>query len=176
MAVEISASQNAMRAAAAAWSRARIFDDKLGDADAARIAAWAESVERWRLDVSDLLEGVTRFYEGETAGRTIGVGDLLHHARESRRQRAEREKAAEVRSEVTAAAALPRGYSGLPIGAEGAPVWAAYDVHGAIDRECPRCHAEPNGACVTGRGTAQKIPCLERLNAMAHAGAFGGGL
>ncbi|MGW3545869.1 hypothetical protein ACWDNI_35750 [Nocardia niigatensis] len=171
---EISASQNAMRAAAAAWSQARIFDDKLGDPDAARIAVWAESVERWRLDAPDLIEGVTRFYEGETAGRTIGVGDLLHHARESRRLRAEREKAAEVHADVTGAKALRSGYSGLPINAAGSPVWAAYDVNGAIDRECPRCHAEVGDACVTARETAQKIPCLERMSLKASRGPIGG--
>ncbi len=73
-------------------------------------------------------------------------------------------------------AALPAApYSGgLPINAEGDPVWSAYDVNGAITRECPRCHAEPNCACVTGRGTAQRIPCLERLNPKAHSGPIGG--
>lgn len=161
---DIAASQAATSAAAAAWSRARIFDDKLGEPDAARIAAWAESVDRWQLDVPDLVEGVNRYYEGETAGRTIGIGDLLHHARESRRLRAEREKAAEIHADVVNAAALPAGgYAGLPINAEGKPVWAAYDVKGAIDRTCPRCHAEPGCACVTARGTAQKIPCLSRM-------------
>ncbi|MGW4124745.1 hypothetical protein [Nocardia sp. NPDC004711] len=161
---EIAASQSAMRAAAAAWSRARVYDDKLGDADEARLAAWAESVQRWELDTPDLIEAVMRYYEAETEGRTIGIGDLLHHARESRRQRAEREKAVEVRAEVVEAKALHSGgYSGLPINATGSPIWAAYDVNGAIDRECPRCHAEPNDACVTVHETAQKIPCLERL-------------
>lgn len=161
---EIAASQASVRAAAAAWSRARIYDDKLGDHDKARLAAWAESVDRWQLDIPDLVEGVNRYYEGETSGRTIGIGDLLHHARESRRQRAESEKAAEVHAEVTAAKALPRGeYEGLPINATGKPVWAAYDINGASDRECPNCHAEPRCACVTRWGTAQKIPCLARM-------------
>ncbi|PEH74608.1 hypothetical protein CRM89_00200 [Nocardia sp. FDAARGOS_372] len=151
-----------MRAAAAAWSRARIYDDKLGDPDKARLAAWAESIERWKLDAPDLLEGVIRYYEGQTEGRTIGIGDLLHHARESRRQRAERETAAEVHAAVTAA--LPVSSAGLPLRAAGDPVWAAYEVNGAIDRPCPRCKAEPNCACVTERDTPQKIPCLSRIS------------
>lgn len=160
---DIAATDRAMRAAAAAWSRARIYDDKLGDPDTARLAAWAESIERWKLEAPDLLEAVNRYYEGCTDGRTIGIGDLLHHARESRRQRAEAEKAAQVHAEVVTAAALPGGYGGLPIAAQGSPVWAAYDVDDAITRQCPRCHAEPNCACVTARGTAQKIPCVARL-------------
>lgn len=160
---EIAASQAAMRGAAAAWSRARIYDDKLGDPDNARLAAWAESIERWRLDIPDLVEGVNRYYEGCTDGRTIGIGDLMHHARESRRQRAESEKAAEVHAEA-AAALPPGGYSGLPINAQGKAVWAAYDTNDAITRQCPRCHAEPNCACVTSWGGAQKIPCLARMS------------
>ncbi|WP_067891284.1 hypothetical protein [Nocardia vaccinii] len=156
---DIAASDSAMRAAAAAWSRARIYDDKLGDPDTARLAAWAESIERWKLETPDLLEAVNRYYEGCTDGRTIGIGDLLHHAREVRRQRAESEKAAQVHAEVVTAAALP----GAPFRVAGDPVWAAYDVNGAIDRECPRCHAAPNDACITARGTAQKMPCVARL-------------
>lgn len=159
---EIAASDRSMRAAAAAWSRARIYDDKLGEPDAARLAAWAESVERWKLDAPDLIEGVMRYYEGETHGRTIGIGDLLHHARESRRQRAERETAEQVHA---AAAALPAGdgWAGLPINASGRPVWAAYDVNGAIDRQCPTCGALPNDACVSRTQRPQKIPCLSRM-------------
>lgn len=164
---EIAASQASVRAAAAAWSRARIYDDKLGEPDKARLAAWAESIDRWKLDAPDLLEGANVFYEGNTTGRTIGIGDLLHHARESRRMRAERERMAEVHADVVnaaAAAALPGGtYSGFPINAQGKPVWAAYDVNDAISRQCPSCRALPDDACVTARGAAQKIPCLSRL-------------
>lgn len=160
---EIAASQESVRAAAAAWSRARIWDDKLGDPDKVRLAAWAEAIDRWKLETPDLLEGVNVYYEGNTTGRIIGIGDLLHNARESRRQRAERERATEIHADVVAARALPHSYGGLPINADGTPVWAAYDTNDAITRQCPRCHAAPDDACVTGRGTAQKIPCLPRI-------------
>lgn len=160
--MQIAASDRSVRAAAAAWSRARIYDDKLGDPDKARLAAWAESIERWKLDAPDLLEGVIRYYEGQTEGRTIGIGDLLHHAREVRRQRAESEKAAQVHTE---AAALPGAdsWAGLPIQAQGVPVWPAYEVNDAISRQCPRCHAAPGDACVNARDWPQKLPCLSRL-------------
>lgn len=154
---EIAASQASMRAAAAAWSRARIHDDKLGEPDKVRLAVWAESIERWKLEAPDLLIGVDAYYEGETNHQTIGIGNLLHHARESRRLRAEREKAAAVHADVVAA--LP----GAPFNVGGTPVWAAYDANDAITRQCPRCHAQPNDACVTARGTAQKMPCVARL-------------
>ncbi len=151
-----------MRAAAAAWSRARIYDDKLGDVDAARLAAWAESIQRWELDTPDLLEGVIRYYESDTEGRTIGIGDVLHHARESRRQRAEREKAVEIHAE---AAALPAGagYAGLPINATGRPVRGAYDVGGALGRDCPHCRATAGEPCTAATGRQQRIPCLARM-------------
>lgn len=155
-----------MLAAAQAWARARLYDDKLGPADAPRLAAWAESIERWKLDAADLLEGVIRYYEGDTEGRTIGVGDLLHHAREVRRQRAEGEKAREIH-EAAGELTAGDGWAGLPIKAQGVPVWAAYEVNDAIGRKCPRCHAAPGDACVTARDWPQKIPCLPRLKPAA---------
>ncbi|SUA72620.1 Uncharacterised protein [Nocardia otitidiscaviarum] len=170
MTAEIAASDAAMRAAAAAWSRARIYDDKLGEVDAARLAAWAESVQRWELTAPDLLEGVIRHYESNTEGRTIGIGDLLHHAREVRRQRAEREKAVEVRE---GAAVLPAGsrYAGLPINATGNPVRAAYDINGAVERCCPKCGAAIGDPCIAKTGLGQKIPCLARMT--GRSGAVG---
>ncbi|MFD9992082.1 hypothetical protein ACFWXT_29680 [Bacillus cereus] len=166
--MEIAASDAAVRAAAAAWGRARIYDDKLGDPDKARLAAWAESIHRWELDSPDLLEGVIRYYEADTAGRTIGIGDLLHHARESRRQRAEREKAAQVHQDV---ASLPprAGYAGLPLAVEGNPVRAAYDVEDAVSRSCPNCHAAVGDPCVSVLGRSQRIPCLARMTGRPNA-------
>ncbi|WP_433592296.1 hypothetical protein [Nocardia sp. CA-145437] len=161
--MDIAASESAVRAAAAAWGRARIYDDKLGDPDKARLAAWAEAIERWQLDAPDLLEGVIRYYEAETTGRTMQIGDLLHHAREVRRQRAERDKATQARE---AAAALPAGrsqYAGLPITAEGKPIRAAYETEGAVDRKCPNCHAAVGDPCLSVLGRTQRIPCLARM-------------
>ncbi|WP_369024090.1 zinc finger domain-containing protein [Nocardia cyriacigeorgica] len=162
MATEIAASDAAMRAAGLAWARARIYDDKLGNPDGARLAAWAESIQRWELDTPDLLEGVTRYYESDTEGRTIGIGDVLHHARESRRQRAEREKAAQIHTEAAALSA-GAGYAGLPINATGRPVRAAYDIGGALGRDCPHCKAPAGEPCTAATGAVQRIPCLARM-------------
>lgn len=151
-----------MLAAAQAWARARLYDDKLGPADAPRLAAWAESIERWKLDAPDLLQGVIRHYERQGAP-TIQIGDLLHEAREVRRQRAEGEKAHEIH-EAAGELTAGDGWAGLPIKAQGVPVWAAYEVNDAIGRECPRCHAAPGDACVTARDWPQKIPCLSRIS------------
>ena len=158
---EIAASPEAMRASAAAWARARGQDDRLGEADPVRLAIWAESVDRWKLGTDDLIEGVTRHYESGTLRPTIGVGDLIHHAREARRQRAEREKATEIHD----AAALPAGsgWAGLPINAQGRPVWAAYDTNDAIERQCPHCSALPGDACISKTQQPQRIPCLSRM-------------
>lgn len=159
---DINAGSTASLAAARAWARARLYDDRLGEPDAPRLAVWAEAAQRWQLDVSDLVDGVVRYYEGTEQADVIRIGDLVHHAREVRRQRAEGEKAREIHE---AAGELPAGdgWAGLPIKAQGVPVWAAYDVNGAIDRECPRCRAEPGDACITARNQPQKVPCLPRL-------------
>lgn len=158
----IATNAEAVRTAGNAWSRARIYDDKLGEPDAARIALWAESIAKWELDAPDVLSAVTAYYEGEKFGRTIQIGDLLHHAREIRRDRAEREKAREIVSPPD-----PQ-LGGLPIGgADGEPVWDAYDEGcdgRAIDRTCPTCGSEPSYACLnTETGMTRKIPCIARL-------------
>lgn len=84
-----------------------------------------------------------------------------------RRDRAEREKAAEVHQ---AAIAPPNpALGGLPIPTAGTPVHGAYRVNDAITRACPRCNAEPNRPCVTdSAGRESTIPCLQRLTGKAH--------
>lgn len=158
---EIAASPEAIRAATAAWQRARFLDDKLGEPDPGRIAAWAEIIQKWQLSAADAVAGVDRYYEGETAGRIIQIGNLLHHAREVRHQRAEREKAAEVHA---AAALNPgEGWAGLPLKSSGRPIRTAYAVDGAVDRTCPNCDAQIGAPCTSATGEPQKVPCLSRI-------------
>jgi hypothetical protein len=69
---------------------AALLDDRLGHTDDARVAAWAEQIERHKLTKSDLLDGVQAFYDSPSE-RAIQVGDLIHHSRKVRRDRNERE-------------------------------------------------------------------------------------
>lgn len=89
--MNIEATPDTIRATAAALGKARLLDDKLGNPDEARIAAWAEVIEPHKLGQQDLLQAVRQFYEGNLAGRTISPGELIHHARQVRQERALRE-------------------------------------------------------------------------------------
>lgn len=157
----INASESTVRATAAALSRAALLDDRITDGDPARIAAWAEVIERHGLEQSDLLQGVARHYD-RPGTTTIKVGDLVGEARECRRDRAEREKA-----QPAAIAAPDTQLGNLPIaGADGPPVPDAYEVNGAVDRPCATCKAGPMEPCINKiTGSPRKIPCLARLRA-----------
>ncbi len=156
MTMQVNASEATIRAAAAAIGRAALFDDRITDGDPARIAAWAEALQPFGLDVADLLDGVTRHYQAENAP-TIKVGDLIASSRELRRQRAEREKGTPEPPKNPAIAGLPIASS------DGKPIADAYAINGAISRECPRCESPAGQPCwnhVTEKD--RKIPCLER--------------
>lgn len=79
-----------IRATAEVLELAALLDDRVAGADRNRIKAWAEQIERHNLKRNDLLDGVQKFYDGP-AERPIGVGDLIHHARQVRHDRTERE-------------------------------------------------------------------------------------
>jgi hypothetical protein len=161
--MNINASAESVRAAGAAIGRASLFDDRITDGDAGRIAAWAEALDPFGFDQADVLAGVTKHYQAQNAP-TIKVGDLIASARELRRQRAEKEK-----GESAAAATPPpnAAIGGLPIAsADGKPIAAAYAINGAIDIACPRCQSEAGTACWNGTTKRdRKIPCLERVRA-----------
>lgn len=152
----------AIKAAAAALSRAEIYDDRM-TSDRNRIISWAESFTRYGIEQQDAIAGVIAYYD-QPGVQTPKPGDIIDQARKIRRERAERQKAEEV-------AALPAPpppdpqLSGLPIaGANGDPVWSAYEQHDAILRHCPTCKAEPETACVNlATGMVRKIPCTARM-------------
>lgn len=85
--------------AAAVLAKCACFDPVFSRPDAALATGWAEAFGRYDLELPDLLEAVTRHY-CESADRAMPV-HLIRHARELRRDRAEREKAHQ--------AALPPG-------------------------------------------------------------------
>ena len=151
-----------IRCATAALGRAEIFDDRV-TADEVRIASWAEAFAPFGFDQPDILAAVTAHYQ-QSGANTPKPGDIIELARKIRRERAEREKATDL-AELPPPAAPDRQLGGLPIGgADGEPVWSAYEQHDAILRHCPTCKAEPETACVNlATGMARKMPCTRRL-------------
>ena len=167
----IEATPDTIRATSAAMGRAALFDDYFAHEDSARLAAWAEAVQRFELGQHHLLNAVTTFYAGTPQGR-LGIGELIRLARQARqddtmRQESDERQQRGITSGLTPAA-LVSGDSqlgGLPIGgADGDPVWSAYEVNGAIDRDCPTCEQPANCACVNpAKDSARKIPCMARV-------------
>jgi hypothetical protein len=92
--VKLNATEADLHAAAEALKLAAILDDRAPNADKARIAAWAEKFHQHQLHRNDLLDGLQVFYDAPSE-RAIQIGDLIHHARQVRRDRNEREEAKE---------------------------------------------------------------------------------
>src|SRR5690606_19980203 len=158
-------SRQTIEAVGAAIRRARLLDNRIGDGDSARLAAWAESLEPYGFTAPQLLHAVAMLYNTERAP-VIMPGDMIKHARQLRPEAAERDEAAEVRAALESGmpATPPALEQGLGINADGPPVPGAYEVHGAIDRDCPHCHAEPMEPCTNPiNGNARRMPCLPRM-------------
>lgn len=86
----IDATETELRDIAETLKLAAILDDRAPAADRARIVAWAEQIHRHRLTRTDLLDGLQAFYDAPSE-RCIQLGDLVHHARNAKRTRTERE-------------------------------------------------------------------------------------
>ncbi|NKU94064.1 hypothetical protein [Prescottella equi] len=125
---------------------------KIGDAD---VAGWSATL-RADLDRDLALEALRVHYA--TSAERLMPAHINKLAVQIRRDRAEREKAAEIITRPD------RQLGGLPINADGDPVWTAYEVNDAIGRECPTCKQPPDHACINlATDTARKIPCQSRL-------------
>lgn len=169
---QINASPATVRAVGAALGRAALFDDRITADDAARIAAWAEAVDQYQLGEPELLRAVTTYYSSPQ-DRSITAGHLVKLARDARRDDAEREdrlalESRQARNDVRHGITAPDpGLMGLPIRAEGPPVPGAYQVNGAVDRDCPQCGAEEMYPCTMtngeGKTVPRKMPCLARM-------------
>jgi hypothetical protein len=86
----INATEETLRAVAETLKLAALLDDRVAQPDKARIAAWAEQVQRHNLSREDLLTGLQAFYDGPS-DHAITIGDLIHQARHAKRDRTERE-------------------------------------------------------------------------------------
>lgn len=136
---------------------------KVGETD---VSFWFATL-RPDLDRQLCLEAVRSHYMNSTEWAMPGHINTL--AVQIRRDRAEREKADEIHNLAITGPNPAAG--GMPIPTDGKPVWAAYDVNGAITRTCDRCKAAPNEACwnpVTKQAT--KIACLVRYTGKPYLG------
>ncbi|WP_027503327.1 hypothetical protein [Rhodococcus sp. UNC363MFTsu5.1] len=168
----IDATDETLIATGMVFARAAVFDDYFGHEDDGRTAAWAEAIQKYNLDRADLLNAVTTFYAGTPGGR-LSIGELIRLARQSRQDTAMRREHDERAKRgittgltpITATTTPDTQLGGLPIaGADGDPVWAAYDINNAINHDCPTCKEPAGGACVNTRNDqARKIPCLARM-------------
>ncbi|AYQ98290.1 hypothetical protein SEA_CHEWBACCA_68 [Mycobacterium phage Chewbacca] len=133
--ITIDASPDTVRAIGQVLKMAAILDDRVTQADAARIAAWSEQVERHNLTESDLLDGLQAFYDSP-ADHAIGIGDLIHHARAAKRVRIDRESAAErqARQERHDRKAAPEATSALAAGFTPGPVEPTDRLEAARER------------------------------------------
>lgn len=99
--MKINATTADLHAVAEALKFSAIIDDRAPRADKARIAAWAEMVQRHNLTECDLLDGVQDFYDSPS-DRAIQVGDLIHYARQARTRRLSKDQEKR-QAEITAA-------------------------------------------------------------------------
>ena len=88
--MNLNASPETIRDVAETLKYAAFLDDRVAQADKARIAAWSEQIQRHHLQRDDLLDGLQAFYDGPSQN-AIQIGDLIHHGRNARRNRNERE-------------------------------------------------------------------------------------
>lgn len=163
--------EGAIRAAAAALSRAEIHDDRI-TSDRNRIQAWAESMTTYACDDTAIACRAVDAHYSQTAAPAIKVGDVIAAYRKIRGEQAEREKG-------EAIAALPAPpppdpqLGGLPIAAaDGQPIWHAYEhAYNAHRHPCPTCNAQPEEACINPiNNHTRKIPCTSRVRAGITAG------
>lgn len=165
----IKATPQQLADAGAVIGRSALFDNRFGEADAGRAAAWAEALAPYAFDTADLLNAVTAHYRAEPL-RMIMPADVIRLAREIRADRAQREpsesrEAREALNDVRHGITPIDPQLGLPIrSADGTPVHGAYEVNSAIDRGCPTCGAVPTEPCVNKiSGEPRKIPCSHRM-------------
>lgn len=163
--------EDVVRAAAAALSRAEIHDDRI-TSDRNRIEAWAESMTTYACNDTAIACRAVDAHYSQADAPAIKVGDVIAAYRKIRGETAEREKGEAIATLPAPPAPDPQ-IGGLPIaGADGEPVWHAYEhAYNAISYPCPTCQAQPNESCVNPiTGRTRKIPCLARVKTGIHAG------
>lgn len=142
-----------LRAIAAVLQKAAFLDDRIGQPDKARIAAWAEQIQRFKFGEADMLDGLQLYYDRPT-DRAIGIGDLIECASQARRDRVAREDraATEARQEALSAKAAEdlealAERKGIPTPHAG-PSFRRGVGQTPKAITCPWCNAKPAAGCV----------------------------
>lgn len=86
------------QAAALALAKCAAYDPWFPKASQAIVDSWAEQIEKYKLDVPDVLAGVTKMYSDNGSGFRPLPKDLTDAARAVRRDRTERESESERRA------------------------------------------------------------------------------
>lgn len=156
----------AIDAARKAWDAARLIDDRLGNLDANRLRMWAGMFDEARIyDPQRAARAAVDWYK-PGRDRVIQPGDITTTYRATARTSDRTvDEALQLNTAPPAITAPDNQLGGLPIaGADGKPIWTAYEQHGAIDLPCSTCDAQPNDACINlATGMTRRIPCMTRL-------------
>lgn len=86
---------NFKQIAALALAKCAAYDPWFPKASQAIVDSWSEQVERWNLDLPDVLAGVAKMYADNGSGFRPLPKDLTDAARAVRRERTESESTAE---------------------------------------------------------------------------------
>lgn len=86
---------NAIETAAQALAKCAAYDPWFPQPNRATVAAWAEQIDRWKLELPDVLAGVAKMYADNGNGFRPLPKDLVDAARAIRADRTQRESAAE---------------------------------------------------------------------------------
>lgn len=126
--------------------------------DQTSIHAWAESARRGHWTFEQALDAIHEHYA--TSTDRIMPAHITRHVQTARRAAIEAEHTANILDNGPTINLDPQ--LGLPIaGADGEPVWDAYD--GIDEIVCPTCNAQPAEACVNlATNMTRKIPCIAR--------------
>lgn len=81
--------------AARALAKCAAYDPWFPQPNRLTVGAWAEQIDRWKLDLPDILAGVVKMYADNGSGFRPLPKDLVDAARAIRADRTQRESAAE---------------------------------------------------------------------------------
>lgn len=156
--VNINATRDTILAVTSALALARALDNRIGEVNELRIAAWSEVVDQYGLSKDDMLAGVRAHYAANDANSLL-VGDLLYHARLHRKDRTEREDSA-----TQAARMVAHEVKAAP---EIAALAASKSVEEALKYRRPTRNPLlvpcPHPPCHAGKGMHCKTPTGEWL-------------